>query len=61
MYNVLYNNDEVLSLQVLLETLRMHPPVFGIGKETPPEGLTVGGYHIPGGTHLVVSEGCIYI
>ncbi len=32
----------------------MHPPVFGISKETPSEGLTVSGYHIPGGTQLVM-------
>ncbi len=34
----------------------MHPPVFGIGKETPPEGLTVAGYYIPGGTQLTVRK-----
>ncbi|XP_064406489.1 cholesterol 24-hydroxylase-like [Halichondria panicea] len=40
--------------QVLLETLRMHPPVPGIGKEVAPEGLDVGGYHVPGGTSLML-------
>ncbi len=41
-------------LQVLMETLRMHPPAAGIGKEAAPGGLDVGGYHIPGGTPLIV-------
>ncbi|XP_064406607.1 cholesterol 24-hydroxylase-like [Halichondria panicea] len=40
--------------QVLLETLRMHPPVPGIAKEVAPEGLDVGGYHVPGGTSLIL-------
>ncbi len=37
-----------------METLRMHPPVPAIAKEAAPGGLDVGGYHIPGGTALIV-------
>ena len=34
---------------VINETLRMHPPVpSGTQRVTPPEGLDIGGEHIPG-------------
>ena len=33
----------------------MHPPVFGISKSAPAGGLTIGGYHIPANTMVVVS------
>ena len=36
------------------ECLRLHPPVPSGGyRETPPEGLEVAGYHIPGYTTIV--------
>ena len=41
--------------QVLKETLRLHAPFFAsFPKETPPEGMTLNGYHIPGGTQVMV-------
>ena len=41
--------------QVLKETLRLHAPFFSsFPKETPPEGMTLNGYHIPGGTQVMV-------
>ena len=39
----------------------MHPPVPGIGKEVAPEGLDVGGYHVPGGTPLMVKISCLLV
>lgn len=44
-------------LQVLKETLRFHGP-FSISttKESPPEGVTLSGYHIPGGTQVMVKQ-----
>ena len=41
-------------LQVLLETLRMYPPIWGIRRSLGPGGTKVGGYHIPEGTQIVV-------
>ena len=32
----------------------MHGPAFGTAKCSPPEGITLNGYHIPGGTELSV-------
>ena len=41
--------------QVLKETLRLHAPFFAsFPKETLPEGMTLNGYHIPGGTQVMV-------
>ena len=41
--------------QVLKETLRLHAPFFAsFPKETPPEGMKLNGYHIPGGTQVMV-------
>ena len=57
-----YINEEDLEKleyieQVLKETLRLHAP-FSIlfPKEIPSEGMTLNGYHIPGGTQVMV--GC---
>ena len=44
----------LLNFQVLLETLRMYPPAFGISKSPGPGGIKVGGYHIPEGTQITV-------
>ena len=44
----------LLNLQVLLETLRMYPPIWGIRRSPGPGGIKVGGYHIPEGTHIGV-------
>ena len=44
----------LLNPQVLLETLRMYPPGFGIARCPGPGGIKVGGYHIPEGTDIVV-------
>ena len=32
----------------------MHGPAFGTGKCSPPEGITLNGYYVPGGTELSV-------
>ena len=43
--------------QVLKETLRLHAPFFAsFPREAPPEGMTLNGYHIPGGTQVMVGE-----
>ena len=43
--------------QVLKETLRLHAPFFSsFPKETPPEGMTLNSYHIPGGTQVMVGK-----
>ena len=45
--------------QVLKETLRLHALLFtSFPKETPPEGMTLNGNHIPGGTRVMVGEIC---
>ena len=43
--------------QVLKETLRLHAP-FSIlfPKEVPSEGVMLNGYHIPGGTQVMVGS-----
>ena len=42
------------SMQVLMETLRLYPPVFGIIKQAKKGGVTLGGYAIPEGTQIMV-------
>ena len=43
--------------QVLKETLRLHAPFFSsFPKETPPEGMILNSYHIPGGTQVMVGK-----
>ena len=42
--------------QILKEALRMHGPAFGTAKCSPPEGITLNGYYIPGGTELSVPK-----
>ncbi|KAL8822365.1 MAG: hypothetical protein Q9191_006899, partial [Dirinaria sp. TL-2023a] len=38
----------------IYETLRLHPPVPSAGlRDTPPEGIIIGGHHIPGGTTVL--------
>ncbi|KAH6900409.1 cytochrome P450 [Thelonectria olida] len=38
---------------VVREGLRMHPPVGGLGfKQVPPEGDTINGFFVPGGTQI---------
>ena len=32
----------------------MHGPAFGTVKCSPPEGITLNGYYVPGGTELSV-------
>ena len=44
------------NMQVLKETLRMYGPLIAITKCSPPGGITLNGYHIPGGTRLMVSS-----
>ena len=49
-------------MQVLKETLRMYAPLIAITKCSPPGGITLNGYHIPGGTRLTVSSYvCLYL
>ena len=43
------------TLQVLLETLRIYPPVNVFSKEAP-KGLKLSGYDIPEGTAIMVSH-----
>lgn len=39
---------------VINETLRLHPPVpSGFFRDTPPEGVTMGGHFLPGGVTLL--------
>ena len=46
--------------QVLKETLRLHAPFFAsFPKETPSEGMTLNGYHIPSGTQVMVGVNSI--
>ena len=41
---------------VILEGLRMHPPAAGLlSKVVPPEGDTIGGVFVPGGTEIAVN------
>lgn len=41
--------------QVLKETLRLYAPFSNLfPKETPPEGMILNKYHIPGGTQVMV-------
>ena len=41
--------------QVLKETLRMYAPFsMSLPKEMIPEGMILNGYHIPGGTQVMV-------
>ncbi|KAF2454093.1 cytochrome P450 [Lineolata rhizophorae] len=38
---------------VINETMRLHPPViFGLQRQTPPEGIMIGDKHIPGNSHV---------
>jgi len=42
---------------IINETLRLHPPVpTALHRLTPPEGITVGGRHIPGGMTVWASQ-----
>lgn len=42
--------------QVLKESLRMYTPTpVSLPKEMIPEGMILNGYHIPGGTQMMVS------
>lgn len=50
-------NEEALQLPylqaVIREGLRVHPPVAGLGyKQVPPEGDTLSGMFVPGGTQI---------
>ncbi|KAK3111707.1 hypothetical protein LTR53_012755 [Teratosphaeriaceae sp. CCFEE 6253] len=39
------------------ESMRLHPPVpSGVSRLTPPEGMSVGGVYIPGGTTFVMPQ-----
>lgn len=41
--------------QVLKETLRIYPPfATSLPKEIASKGMTLNGYHIPGGTQVMV-------
>ena len=41
--------------QVLKETLRLYPPfAISLPKKTASNGMTLNGYHIPGGTQVMV-------
>ena len=40
---------------VIQETLRLHPAIpSGFPRTTPPEGITINGTYIPGGTTIVI-------
>lgn len=45
--------------QILKEALRMHGPAFGTIKCSPPDGITLNGYHVPAGTELSVTNDCV--
>jgi cytochrome P450 len=49
---------------VVREGLRMYPPTGGpFGRLCPPQGINIGGYHIPGGVSpaqvLLISDYCM--
>lgn len=44
----------VCFLQVLLETLRLHPPATGLSKQTPKGGVELSGYRVPQNTLVYV-------
>jgi len=44
---------------VIKETLRMWPPVSPFARLVPPEGTTLGGYHIPGNVHILEFINCM--
>jgi hypothetical protein len=57
MYTLVYGKYMSLTpsdMQILKETLRMYGPLASITKCSPPGGITLNGYHIPGGTRLTV-------
>ena len=37
-----------------MEAIRMYPPVVGLSKQTPREGITLCGHYIPGNTVVSV-------
>ena len=39
-----------------MEAIRMYPPVVGVTKQTPSEGITLCGHYIPGNTLVSVSR-----
>ena len=39
-----------------MEVIRMYPPVVGLSKQTPKEGITLCGHYIPGNTLVSVSR-----
>jgi cytochrome P450 len=41
--------------QVLLETMRLHPPAYAMGRESV-EDCTIGGYRIPAGSTVIMSQ-----
>lgn len=46
---------------VILETLRMHPPVpSGVQRMTPPEGLQIGETFIPGDSIVQIPSHTLY-
>jgi cytochrome P450 len=40
--------------QVIKEAMRLYPPAYGMGRQTP-EGDTIDGYHLPPGADVLVS------
>ena len=46
------------ALQVVLEALRLHPPITEMFRETKPGGMMLDEYYIPRATQVTVSRGC---
>ena len=51
-------SSKCFALQVVLETLRLHPPATEIFRETKPGGMMLDEYYIPRATQVTVSHGC---
>ena len=46
--------ESLCTFKVLEETLRLHPPGSGVGRQSPPGGMTLCGYTIPPGVQISV-------
>ncbi len=49
----------VYTERVILETMRLYPPAFVIGREAISE-YTLGGYHLPAGTTILMSQWVVH-
>ena len=53
-------SSKCFALQVVLETLRLHPPASEMFRETKPGGMMLDEYYIPRATQVTVSRSCTY-